>query len=76
MVVEAVAAVAAARDLPRAQIALAWLMAKPGITSPIVGATKPQHLSDAIAALDVILSGDEVQQLEAAYVPHPVVGFA
>ena len=75
-VVEAVAAVAAARGLPRAQIALAWVLGKPGVTAPIIGATKPHHhLSDAIAALDVTLSSEEVQQLEAAYVPHPVVGF-
>ena len=74
-VVEAVAAVAAARGLPRAQIALAWLLGKPGVTAPIIGATKPYHLSDAIAALDVTLSAEEVQQLETAYVPHPVVGF-
>ena len=74
-VVEAVASVAAARGLPRAQVALAWLMGKPGITSPIIGATKPQHLSDAIAALDVVLTPEEVKLLEAPYVPHPVVGF-
>lgn len=75
LVVESVAAVAAARGLPRAQVALAWLMGKPGITAPIIGATKPQHLSDAIAALDVVLTAEEVEQLEAPYVPHPVVGF-
>jgi aryl-alcohol dehydrogenase-like predicted oxidoreductase len=75
LVVEAVAAVAADRGLPRAQVALAWLMGKPGVTAPIIGATKPQHLADAVAALDVTLSAEEVQQLEAPYVPHPVVGF-
>jgi aryl-alcohol dehydrogenase-like predicted oxidoreductase len=74
-VVEAVADVAAARGLPRAQVALAWLLQKPGVTAPIVGATKPQHLSDAIAALDVVLTADEIDQLEAPYVPHPIVGF-
>ncbi len=75
LVVEAVARVAAARGLPRAQIALAWLLGKPGISAPIVGATRPEHLADAIAALDVTLSADEVEQLEVDYVPHPVVGF-
>jgi 1-deoxyxylulose-5-phosphate synthase len=74
-VVEAVAAVATARGLPRAQVALAWLLQKPGITSPIVGATKPQHLSDAIAALDVRLTAEEIARLEAPYVPHAVVGY-
>lgn len=75
LVVEAVSAVAAARGLPRAQVALAWLMQRPGITSPIVGATKPHHLTDAIAALDVTLTREEMEQLEAPYVPHPVVGY-
>jgi aryl-alcohol dehydrogenase-like predicted oxidoreductase len=75
LVVEAVSAVAAARGLPRAQVALAWLMQRPGITSPIVGATKPHHLADAIAALDVTLTAEEIEQLEAPYVPHPVVGY-
>lgn len=74
-VVEAVAAVAKARGIPRAQVALAWLLQKPGITSPIVGSTKPHHLDDAVAALDVKLSADEVQALEAPYVPHRVIGF-
>mgnify|MGYP000069378353 CR=1 FL=1 len=74
-VVEAVAAVAAKRGLPRAQVALAWLLAKPGITAPIVGATKPQHLDDAVAALDVELSADEIASLEAPYLPHAVMGF-
>lgn len=57
-----------------AQIALAWLLQKPGITSPIIGATKPEQLSDAIAALDLSLSAEEVGALEALYQPHPVVG--
>jgi aryl-alcohol dehydrogenase-like predicted oxidoreductase len=74
-VVEAVAAVANARALPRAQVALAWLLAKPGITAPIVGATKPQHLDDAVAALEVTLSPEEVAMLEAPYVAHGVAGF-
>ena len=75
-VVEAVAQVATGRGLPRAQIALAWLLAKPGITAPIIGATKAEHLSDAFAALAVTLSDDEMGALEASYVPHPVIGLA
>lgn len=68
--------VAKARALPHAQVALAWLLAKPGVSAPIVGATKMHHLEDAVAALGVKLNGDELKQLEAAYVPHPVAGFA
>jgi aryl-alcohol dehydrogenase-like predicted oxidoreductase len=75
-VVEAVAALAAERGLPRARIALAWLFAKPGITAPIVGATKPKHLEDAVAALDVTLTPEEMERLEEPYVPHPVVGLS
>jgi aryl-alcohol dehydrogenase-like predicted oxidoreductase len=74
-VVERVGAIAAARGLPRAQIALAWLLHKPGVTAPIVGATKPPHLEDAVGALSVKLSPEEVAALEEPYVPHPVVGF-
>ena len=74
-VVEAVAAVAAARGIPRAQVAVAWLLQKPGITAPIVGATKVSHLDDAVAALSVELSDEEIARLEAPYVPHEVVGF-
>ncbi|MBA4790562.1 MAG: aldo/keto reductase [Rhizobiales bacterium] len=75
-VVEAVAAVAAARGLPRAQVALAWVLRTPGITGPIVGATRPGHLEDAVAALSITLTDAEVAALEAPYVPHPVLGFA
>ncbi len=74
-IVEAVAGVAAARGLPRAQIAMAWLLAKPWVTSPIVGATKPEHIDDAVAAVDVALSAEEIALLEQPYTPHPVVGF-
>ena len=74
-VVDRVAQVAAARGIPRAQVALAWLLAKPVITAPIVGATKLQHLDDALAAVDVRLSEDEIAGLEEPYVPHAVVGF-
>jgi len=75
-VVDAVAAVAAARGVPRAQVALAWLIAKPGITAPIIGVSRPGHLEDAIAALDLKLTEDEIAQLEAPYVPHAVAGFS
>jgi aryl-alcohol dehydrogenase-like predicted oxidoreductase len=74
-VVDRVAQVAAARGIPRAQVALAWLLAKPVITAPIVGATKLQHLDDALASVRVKLSEDEMALLEEPYVPHVVVGF-
>jgi aryl-alcohol dehydrogenase-like predicted oxidoreductase len=73
-IVERVREVAEARGVSMAQIALAWLLQKPGITSPIIGATKPEQLSDAIAALGLSLSSEEVGALEALYLPHPVVG--
>jgi aryl-alcohol dehydrogenase-like predicted oxidoreductase len=73
-VVEAVQRIARDRGIPRAQVALAWMLTKPAITAPIVGATKPQHLADAIAALDVTLSDAEISALEASYVPHAVTG--
>ena len=75
-VVDRVAQVATARGIPRAQVALAWLLAKPVITAPIVGATKLQHLDDALASVNVKLSVDEITTLEEPYVPHAVVGFA
>lgn len=75
-VVAAVAEIAAARGIPRAQVALAWLLQKPGITAPIVGATKPHHLTDAVAALKVELTAEDVAALESPYVPHAVAGFA
>jgi len=74
-VVDAVAAVAAERGVPQAQVALAWLLSRPGVTAPIVGATKPHHLTDAVAALSLELSSEEVALLEAPYHPHPVSGF-
>ncbi|WP_242124130.1 aldo/keto reductase [Sphingobium sp. Sx8-8] len=73
-VVETLLAVAAEKGVAPAYVALAWLLAKPGITAPIVGATKPRHLEDAIAALDVRLSADEIARLEAPYRPHAVEG--
>jgi aryl-alcohol dehydrogenase-like predicted oxidoreductase len=74
-VVDRLGEVAAARGLPRAQVALAWLLAQPGITAPIVGATRAHHLDDAVAALAVKLSVEEVRALEEPYLPHPVLGF-
>jgi 1-deoxyxylulose-5-phosphate synthase len=73
-VVDVVRAVAAERALPPAQIALAWLLGKPAVTAPIVGATRQRHLEDAIAAVEVTLSEDEMARLEAPYRPHPVLG--
>ncbi|GMA58283.1 oxidoreductase [Alicyclobacillus sacchari] len=74
-IVERVAELAQRRGLPRAQIALAWVLAKPVVTAPIIGATKMHHLEDAVAALDVKLTEDEMAFLEEPYVPHPVLGF-
>ena len=73
-VVENAQQVAAARGVPTAQVALAWLLSKPGVTAPIVGSTKLSHLQDALAAEDLTLSDDEVASLEKPYVPHPVLG--
>jgi aryl-alcohol dehydrogenase-like predicted oxidoreductase len=73
-VVEQVAAIATAREVPRAQVALAWLVQKSVVTAPIVGASKPQHLDDALAALTLDLTDSELAQLEAPYVPHAVMG--
>ncbi len=66
---------AKARKLPNAQVALGWLLQKGGVTAPIVGATKMQHLDDAVASLDVRLSAEETKTLEAPYVAHPIAGF-
>lgn len=74
-IVEQVAAIAKKRGVPQAQVALAWVAQKPGITSPIIGASKPDHLTDAVAALSLKLTPEEVAALEAPYVPHTVVGF-
>jgi aryl-alcohol dehydrogenase-like predicted oxidoreductase len=73
-VVDALVDVAAGRGLPPAQVALAWLSGRPGVTAPIVGATKIEHVADAIASLAVTLDQDEVARLEAPYRPHPVLG--
>jgi aryl-alcohol dehydrogenase-like predicted oxidoreductase len=69
-VIQAVGEVAAGRGVPRAQVALAWLLQRPVVTAPIVGASKPQHLVDAVSALELKLSPDEMHRLEEAYVPH------
>ena len=73
-IVERVSEVALERGVPAAQIALAWMLAKPGITAPIVGASKPGHLEDAVSALTLKLTLDEITRLEELYVPHPVLG--
>ena len=75
-VIDRLGEVAEQRGIPRAQVALAWLLSKPGVTAPIVGATKPHHLEDAAAALSVRLTGEEMASLEEPYVPHPVLGFS
>jgi 1-deoxyxylulose-5-phosphate synthase len=73
-IVERVAELANARGVPRAQVALAWVAQKPGIISPIVGASKPPHLTDAVAALRLNLTAEEIALLEADYVPHAIAG--
>ncbi|SFF41282.1 aryl-alcohol dehydrogenase (NADP+) [Actinacidiphila alni] len=75
IIVERVAELAAKRGVPAARVALAWVERHPAVTAPIVGVTKPGHLTDAIAALDLTLDDDEVAYLEEPYVPHGVVGF-
>jgi len=75
-VVDRLGEVAVRLQLPRAQVALAWMLAKPYITSPIVGATKPNHLSDAVAALSVRLTPEDIAALEAPYEAHPLLGFS
>ena len=59
-----------------AQVALAWLLSKPFVTAPIIGATKPHHLDDAVAAVSVQLTPDEIRHLEEACLPHPVLGYS
>ena len=73
-VIERADEVAAARGVPTAQVALAWLLHKPGVTAPIVGATKTEHLEDALAAEPLSLSDDEIERLEEPYVPHAIAG--
>ncbi|MBD0318724.1 MAG: aldo/keto reductase [Gemmatimonadetes bacterium] len=75
-VVARVAEVAAARGVPRAQVALAWVAQKAPVAAPIVGASKPHHLEDAVAAISLHITAEEIARLEEPYVPHPVAGFA
>lgn len=75
-IIDTVGKVAEKRNVPRAQVALAWLMQKPGVTAPIVGMSKLRHLDDAIAALDLALDNGEITALEKLYMPHPTAGFA
>jgi len=75
-VVNALEKIAAERGVPMAQVATSWLLAKPGVTAPIVGASKVHHLEDAVAALGVKLSAEEIAKLEENYVPHPTLGFS
>ena len=75
-VVQRVAEVAAERGVSRAQVALAWMLSKPVVSAPIIGATKLHHLDDALAAVDLELSAEEIARLEEPYVPHAVAGFA
>ena len=73
-VAERVTEVAGERDVPPAQVALAWLLHKSGVTAPIVGATKLAHLEGALAAAELALAADEIARLEEPYRPHPVLG--
>jgi aryl-alcohol dehydrogenase (NADP+) len=73
-VIDRVAEVAAGRGVPPAQVALAWMLSKPHITAPIIGASKPHHLGDALAAMSLKLDEDEVRRLEEVYEPHAVLG--
>ena len=73
-VVDRVAEVAGERGLPPARVALAWLLHKPGVSAPIVGATKVEHVEDALAAVELSLSAEEIARLEERYVPHAVSG--
>lgn len=74
-IVDAVRQVAEGRGIPRAQIALAWVSHNPAVSAPIVGARTPEHLQDAVAAVNIELTDDEVALLEQPYQPHPVAGF-
>jgi len=74
LVADRAADVAAERGVPAAQVALAWLLTRPGVTAPIVGATRLGHVADALAAAQLTLTSEEVRRLEEPYVPHPVLG--
>lgn len=74
-VIERVGQIALERGVSRAQVGLAWVSKHPAVSAPIVGATKPEHLADAIASLDLVLTADEIRSLEEPYTPQPVSGF-
>jgi len=74
VVVEAVTRVANERGVPRAQVALAWLLHQDTVTAPIIGAGRPRHIEDAAAAVELELSEKELEELERSYAPHPVIG--
>jgi len=76
LVAERVAEVASAREVPRAQVGLAWLLQKSVVTAPVLGVSKSQHLSDALAALSLRLDAHEIARLEDSYIPHPIVGMS
>ncbi len=73
-IVDRVSEISTQRGLPDAQVALAWMLSKSDITAPIIGASKPGHLEDAVAALSVKLTPEEISSLEELYLPHPVLG--
>ena len=73
-IIQQVSEIAKAHDLPMAQVALAWMLSKSVVTAPIIGATKPHHLEDAIAAISIRLTAEEIQRLEETYRPHPIIG--
>jgi aryl-alcohol dehydrogenase-like predicted oxidoreductase len=73
-VADRVTQVAGERGVPAAQVALAWLLHKPGVTAPIIGATRLGHVEDAVAAAELQLSAEEIARLEEPYRPHPVLG--
>ena len=75
LVIDQVEQIAKQKGISQSQVALAWMLRNPLVTAPIIGASKPNHLEDAVAALDVKLSDEDIQQLEAPYQPHPVLGF-
>ena len=74
VIVDRVTDLAKKRGIPQAQIALAWILQKSFVTSPIIGATKPHHLEDAVAALSLKLTPEEIKSLEEPYIPHPIAG--
>jgi aryl-alcohol dehydrogenase-like predicted oxidoreductase len=75
-VVDRLVDVAQKRGVTQAQVALAWLLSRPAVTAPIVGATKPHHLEDAVAAVGLKLTAEEIEALEEPYAPHPILGFS